>query len=44
VAPPRRLHQRQVEYGWVDATGCVGPYYTTFAIFNVLGYRDIVVI
>jgi hypothetical protein len=24
--------------------GCVGPYYPTFAIFNVLGPRGIVII
>jgi hypothetical protein len=44
VAPSRRLRQRQVEDGWVDATGCVGPCYTTFIVFNVLDPRDILVI
>jgi hypothetical protein len=44
MAPSQRLHQRQVEDGWVDATGCVGPCYPTFAIFNVLGPRGILVI
>jgi hypothetical protein len=39
VAPSRRLRQRQVEDGWIDAMGCVGPYYPTFAVFNVLGSR-----
>jgi hypothetical protein len=34
----------QVEDRWVNATGCVGPCYPTFAIFNVLGPRGIVVI
>jgi hypothetical protein len=42
VAPSRRLCRRQVEYGRVNATGCVGPCYPTFAVFNVLGPRGIV--
>jgi hypothetical protein len=44
VAPSRRLYQRQDEDGRVDATGCVEPYYPTFAIFNVSRPRGIVVI
>jgi hypothetical protein len=44
VAPSRRLHRKQVEDRWVDATGCVGPYYPTCAVFNVLGAKGIVVI
>jgi hypothetical protein len=44
VAPSRRLRWRQVEDGRVDATGCVGPCYPTFAIFNVLDPRAVVVI
>jgi hypothetical protein len=44
TAPSRRLRQRQVEDEWVDAMGCVGPCYHTFAVFNILGHRDIVVI
>jgi hypothetical protein len=44
VAPSQRLRRRQVEDGRVDVTGCVGPYYPTFTIFNVLGPRSIVVI
>jgi hypothetical protein len=44
VAPSRRLHRRQVKDGRIDAMGCIGPYYPTFAIFNVLGSRGIVVI
>jgi hypothetical protein len=44
VAPSRRLRQRQVEDGRVDATDCVRPCYPTFVIFNVLGPRGIVVI
>jgi hypothetical protein len=38
------LHQRQVEDGRIDAMGCVGPCYPTFAVFIVLGPRGIVVI
>jgi hypothetical protein len=44
VAQSQRLRRRQVEDGRVDATGCVRPCYPTFAIFNVLGPRGIVVI
>jgi hypothetical protein len=44
MAPSRRLCQRQVEDGRVDAMGCVGLCYPIFAIFNVLGPRGIVVI
>jgi hypothetical protein len=44
VAPSWRLRQRQVEDGRVDATGCVGLYYHTFVVFNVLDPRGIVVI
>jgi hypothetical protein len=38
------LHQRQVEDGRVDATGCIGLCYPTFAVFNILGTRSILVI
>jgi hypothetical protein len=34
----------QVEDGRIDATGCVEPCYPTFAVFNVLSRRDILVI
>jgi hypothetical protein len=44
MVPLRRLHQKQVEDGWVDMTGYVGPYYPTFAIFNILDPRSIVII
>jgi hypothetical protein len=43
VAPSRRLRRDQVEDGRVNATGCIGPYYPCFAIFHVLGPRDIIV-
>jgi hypothetical protein len=44
MAPSWRLHQRQVEDGWVDVTGYVGPGYPTLVVFNVLGPRGIVVV
>jgi hypothetical protein len=39
-----KLCRRQVEDGRVDAMGYVGPFYPTFAVFNVLCPRGIVVI
>jgi hypothetical protein len=39
MASSRRLYQSQVEYGWVDATGCIRPFYPTFVVFIVLGTR-----
>jgi hypothetical protein len=44
MTPSQRLRRRQVEDGQVDAMGCVGPCYPTFAVFSVLGLRGIVVI
>jgi hypothetical protein len=44
VTPSRRLRQRHVEDRRVNVTGCVGPCYTIFVVFNVLGSRSIVVI
>jgi hypothetical protein len=44
VAPSQRLRWKQIEDGRVDAMGCVRPCYPTFAVFNVLGPRGIVVI
>jgi hypothetical protein len=38
------VRRRQVEDERVDATGWVGPCYLTFAVFNVLCPRGIVVI
>jgi hypothetical protein len=43
VASSPRLRGDQVEDGWVDATGCVGPCYTCFVIFIVLGPWGILV-
>jgi hypothetical protein len=44
VTPSQRLRQRQVEDECVNVTGCVGPCYPIFTVFNVLGRRGIVVI
>jgi hypothetical protein len=44
VAPSRRLRRSQVEHGRVDAMGYVGPCYPCFAVFFLLGLRDIIVI
>jgi hypothetical protein len=43
VTPSQRLRRDQVEDGRVDATGCVGPCYSYFAIFYILDPRSIVV-
>jgi hypothetical protein len=43
VASSWRLHQGQVEDGRVDATGCVGPYYSCFAVFIILSPRGVLV-
>jgi hypothetical protein len=39
VALSWRSREDQVEDGRVDATGCVGPYYHYFAVFDVLDTR-----
>jgi hypothetical protein len=44
VAPSWRLCWSHVEDGRVNAMGCIGPFYSTFIIFNVLDPRGIVVI
>jgi hypothetical protein len=44
MAPSRRLRWSQVEDGRVDVMGCIGPFYPTFIVFNVLGPMGIVVI
>jgi hypothetical protein len=44
VTPSQRLHRRQVENERIDVMGCVGPYYHTFTVFNVLDLRGIVAI
>jgi hypothetical protein len=44
VTPSRRLRQRQIEDGWVNATDCIGPYSPSFVVFNVLVTRGTVVI
>jgi hypothetical protein len=44
VAPSWRLRRSQVVDGRVDVMSCIGPFYPTFTVFNVLGHRGIVVI
>jgi hypothetical protein len=44
VAPLWRLRQRQVEDRRIDVMDCVEPCYLTFAVFNILVHRGIVVI
>jgi hypothetical protein len=44
VASSLRLRRSQVKDRWVNATGCVGPCYPCFAIFVLLGPKDVVVI
>jgi hypothetical protein len=44
VATSQMLRQRQVKDERVDVTGCVGPCYSNFDIFNVLGPMGIVII
>jgi hypothetical protein len=39
VASSQRLRRVEVEDGWVDATGCVGPFCTKIVVFYVLGPR-----
>jgi hypothetical protein len=43
MTPLRRLRRKQVEDRWVDAMGCVGPCYSCFAIFVLLGLMGIIV-
>jgi hypothetical protein len=43
VALSQRLRQDQVEDGRVDATCCVGSYYSCFVIFYVLCLRGILI-
>jgi hypothetical protein len=38
-----KLHRVEAEDRWVDATGCIGPFYLNFIIFYVLCVRDILV-
>jgi hypothetical protein len=44
VASSWRLRRVKAEDGWVDAMGCVGPFYPNFAIFLVLGHKGSLVI
>jgi hypothetical protein len=44
VAPSQRSREDQAKDRQVDAMGCVGPYYSCFIIFIVLGPSDILVV
>jgi hypothetical protein len=37
IAPSWRSCENQVKDGWVNAMGCIGPYYPYFVVFIVLG-------
>jgi hypothetical protein len=43
VASSWRLYRVEGEDGWVDVTGCIGPFYPNFDVFYVLGPRGILV-
>jgi hypothetical protein len=43
VASSRRSCEDEVKDRWIDATGCIGPFYPNFSIFIVLGPRGILV-
>jgi hypothetical protein len=43
VALSRRLRRIEAKDGWVDATGCIGPFYPNFIVFYVLCPSDIIV-
>jgi hypothetical protein len=38
VAPSRRFCRIQAEDGWVDAVGCIGPFYPRIIIFCIRPY------
>jgi hypothetical protein len=44
VAPSQRLRRSQLEDGWVDVMGYVGPCYPWFTIFILLSHKSIIVI
>jgi hypothetical protein len=43
VASLWRLCRVESKDGWIEETGCTGPFYPNFAVFVVLGPRGIVV-
>jgi hypothetical protein len=43
VTSSRRSCEDEVKDRWIDATGCIGPFYPNFSIFIVLGPRGILV-
>jgi hypothetical protein len=44
VASSWRSCGDEAEDGWVDATGCIGPFYPNFDIFFELGHKGSLVI
>jgi hypothetical protein len=43
VVLSRRLRREKAKDGWVDTTGCVGPFYPKIVVFIVLCPNGIVV-
>jgi hypothetical protein len=43
MASSQRSRGDEAEDGRVDATGCIGLFYPNFAVFVVLGHKDILV-
>jgi hypothetical protein len=43
VTLSRRLRREEAEDGWINATGCVGPFYPKIVVSSVLGSRGTVV-
>jgi hypothetical protein len=43
MASSWRLHRVKAENRYVDAMGCIGPFYLNFVVFYVLGPRGILV-
>jgi hypothetical protein len=43
MASSQRSRGDEAEGGRVDATGCIGLFYANFAVFVVLGHKDILV-
>jgi hypothetical protein len=43
VVSSRRLHEDEVEDGWVDAMGCIGLFYHNFVVSIILAPRGILV-
>jgi hypothetical protein len=43
MAPSWRLRRDHVEYGQVNATGYVGPFYPKITVFYVLGHKGVLI-